>query len=50
MQILAIKEVGFGGLSESVKKEIRDENLFQIMLNEVLECCKKLYLLILKLM
>ena len=41
-QILAIKGVGVGGLRESVKKENRDENLFQITLNEVLKCCKKL--------
>ena len=35
------KGVGVGGLHESVKKENRDENLFQITLNEVLKCCNK---------
>ena len=34
--------MGVGGLGESVKKEIRGENLFQVMLNEVLKCCKKM--------
>ena len=41
--------MGVGGLRETVKKENHDENLFQITLNEVLKCCKKLYLLILEL-
>ena len=49
-QILAIKGVEIGVLRESVKKKNRDENFFQKTLNEVLKCCKKRYLLILKLM
>ena len=40
-QILAIKAVGLGEGGESVKKrKAWDENLFQIMLNKILESCK----------